>query len=145
MTYGYDAAARLISAVDSNTNTYGSVLSSGILASGAVQEFTSPNFNNFKYHTDYNNRLQPTEIWVGAAQGTNAIFDKQYTYHPPSMSQMNNGNIYTVTNVKDSTRTQSFTYDPLNRLTTAQDQTPTGRIPTLMTPGATCRRSSMER
>jgi RHS repeat-associated protein len=34
---------------------------------------------------------------------------------------MNNGNIYTVTNVKDSSRTQTFTYDILNRLASAQD------------------------
>ena len=50
------------------------------LASGAIQEFTSPNFNNNKYHVSYNNRLQPTEIWAGSAQGSSALFDKQYSY-----------------------------------------------------------------
>jgi RHS repeat-associated protein len=92
------------------------------VADGAIQEFTSPNFNNNKYHVDYNSRLQPTEIWAGSAPGANALFDKQYQYNAPNTSQMNNGNIYTVTNVKDGTRTQTFGYDALNRLISAGDQ-----------------------
>jgi hypothetical protein len=84
-----------------------------------MKEFASPNFNNNKYHVDYNNRLQPTEIWAGPAQGATALFDKQYQYNAPSTTQMNNGNIYTVTSVKDSSRTQTFTYDILNRLASA--------------------------
>src|SRR5258708_32924106 len=88
-----------------------------------MQEFTSPNFNSNKFHADYNSRLQPTEIWAGSAQGAGALFDKKYQYNAPDTSQMNNGNIYTVTNVKDDNRTQSFTYDSLNRLLTAGDKT----------------------
>lgn len=121
VTYGYDSAARLTTATDSNGVSYAQ--SPTFLASGAMQEFTSPNFNNNKYHVDYNSRLQPTEIWTGSAEGAGALFDKQYQYNAPNTSQMNNGNIYSVTNVKDSTRTQTFTYDPLNRLTSAGDQT----------------------
>src|SRR5258708_11431577 len=121
VTYGYDNAARLTSASDSNGVIYAQ--SPTILASGAMQEFTSPNFNNNKFHADYNSRLQPTEIWAGPAAGATALFDKQYSYNAPNTSQMNNGNVYTVTNVKDDSRTQSFTYDPLNRLLTAGDKT----------------------
>src|ERR1051326_3448966 len=47
-----------------------------------------------------------------------ALFDKQYSY---GTTGTNNGNIFTITNLKDSTRTQTFTYDPLNRLLTAGD------------------------
>jgi RHS repeat-associated protein len=119
VTYGYDTAARLTSASDSNGVTYAT--SPTFFASGAMKEFASPNFNNNKFHTELNNRLQPTEIWAGPAQGATALFDKQYQYNAPSTSQMNNGNIYTVTNVKDSSRTQTFTYDILNRLSSAQD------------------------
>ncbi len=119
VTYNYDSAARLIQATDSKGIIYAQ--NPTILATGIAQEFTSPNFNNFKYHTDFNNRLQPTEIWAGSSQGSGALFDKQYSYNPLSTSQMNDGNIYTVTNVKDSTRTQNFTYDALNRLTSAGD------------------------
>lgn len=121
VTYTYDSALRLIQAADSNGATYAQT--PVLLASGAIQEFTSPNFNNLKYHTDYNNRLQPTEIWTGTSSGSGALFDKQYSYNPPNTSQMNNGNIYTVTNVKDSSRAQTFTYDVLNRLSSAHDGT----------------------
>jgi len=51
------------------------------------------------------------EISVGA------LFDKQYNYSPG----LNNGNVMSITNVKDNTRSQAFTYDPLNRLTSAWD------------------------
>ncbi|HEV3316153.1 MAG TPA: BPSL0067 family protein [Candidatus Angelobacter sp.] len=121
VTYTYDSAARLTQATDSNGVTYAQ--NPSFLASGAMQEFASPNFNNFKYHANYNNRLQPVEIWAGSAGGSSALFDKQYSYNAPNTNQMNNGNIYTVTNVKDDSRTQSFTYDPLNRLISAQDKT----------------------
>lgn len=116
VTYGYDSAARLTTATDSNGVIYAQTPT--YLASGAIQEFTSPNFANNKYHVDYNNRLQPIEIWAGSAQGSAALFDKQYSY---GTAGANNGNIFTITNAKDSTRTQSFTYDPLNRLMTAGD------------------------
>jgi RHS repeat-associated protein len=121
MTYQYDNAARLTGASDSNGVTYAN--SPTYLASGAMQEFTSPNFSNNKFHADYNSRLQPTEIWVGSSHSTGVLFDKQYSYNAPNTSQMNNGNVYTVTNVKDDSRTQSFTYDPLNRLLSAGDKT----------------------
>src|SRR5229473_7650136 len=117
VTYGYDAAARLTSASDSSGVTYAQAPT--FLASGAIQEFASPNFNNNKFHADYNSRLQPTEIWAGPSAGANALFDKKYSYNAPSTSQMNNGNVYTVTNMKDDSRTQSFTYDSLNRLLSA--------------------------
>jgi RHS repeat-associated protein len=117
MTYGYDSAARLTSATDSNGVIYAQTPT--YLAGGAIKEFASPNFNNNKYHVDYNNRLQPIEIWAGSAQGAPALFDKQYSYGPTGS---NNGNVYTITNVKDNTRTQTFTYDALNRLLTAGDQ-----------------------
>ncbi len=121
VTYQHDSAARLIKATDSSGNVYAQTPT--ILASGAMQEFVSPNFNNYKFHTDYNSRLQPVEIWAGSAQGVSALFDKTYQYNPTGLTQVNNGNIYTVTNVKDDTRTQSFGYDALNRLLQAGDKT----------------------
>jgi RHS repeat-associated protein len=123
VTYGYNSAARLTTATDSNGVTYADAsAANSYWPSGALHEFVSQNFNNNKYHMEYNNRLQPTEIWAGPT-ATGALFDKQYQYNPTGQTQVNNGNIYTITNVKDSTRTQTFTYDPLNRLLTAGDQT----------------------
>jgi hypothetical protein len=43
------------------------------VAGTAIKELISPNFNNLIYHVEYNNRLQPTEVWTGAAQGTTAL------------------------------------------------------------------------
>ena len=38
-----------------------------------------------------------------------------------SCGQRNNGNVYAITNNRDTTRSQTFTYDPLNRLLSAQN------------------------
>src|SRR4029077_19744622 len=122
VSYLYDSAARLYDATDSNGVNYAHLNPADANAFwpfGAMKEVTSPNFNGNKYHVDYNNRLQPTEIWAGGSK-TTALFDKAYSY---GTTGSNNGNIYTITNVKDSTRTQTFTYDVLNRLISAQDQT----------------------
>ncbi len=125
VTYSYDSAARLYDATDSANVNYAHLdptNSASFWASGAMKEFTATNFSGFKYHVDYNNRLQPVEIWTGASAASN-LFDKRYSYDSPGATHQNNGNIYTITNVKDSTRTQTFTYDVLNRLISAGDQT----------------------
>jgi RHS repeat-associated protein len=123
VSYLYDSAARLYDATDSNGVNYAHLnptSQDSFWPTGAMKEFVSANFNSLKYHVDYNNRLQPTEIWTGTAPGAAALFDKQYSY---GAAGSNNGNIYTITNIKDSTRTQTFSYDVLNRLISAQDQT----------------------
>lgn len=119
LTYAYDSAARLTGVSDSNGVVYAQ--NPVISPNGAMSEFVSPGFNNFKYHIDYNSRLQPVEIWAGTAKGATALFDKTYQYNPLGASAANNGNLYGITNVKDATRSQTFTYDPLNRLVTAGD------------------------
>ena len=40
-----------------------------------------------------------------------------YDFH---LGSNDNGNLYTLNNYKDSTRTQTFTYDTLNRILTAR-------------------------
>jgi hypothetical protein len=37
-----------------------------------------------------------------------------------------NGNVTAITNNRDTTRSQSFTYDPLNRIATAKTTSTTG-------------------
>jgi len=134
VTYGYDAAARLTSASDSNGVIYASAQPQNILASGAIQEFSSPNLiTTSSMPTTTNDCSHGNLGWPSA--GANALFDKKYSYNAPSTSQMNNGNVYTVTNMKDDSRTQSFTYDSLNRLLSAGDKT-IGLTRTFMTPGA---------
>src|SRR5882762_5034626 len=74
----------------------------------------------------YNNRLELCRISVkntGTAPAncgsgtTGNVFDLSYTY---AQSSHNNGNIATQTNNGTSNRTQTYTYDSLNRLLTAQ-------------------------
>ena len=117
VTYGYDSAAQLTSATDSNGVIYAQ----------------TPTYSCQRSHTGVHQpQLQQQQISRGLQQPASAdgdmdrticagaLFDKQYSY---GTAGSNNGNIYTITNVKDSTRTQGFTYDTLNRLSAAGDQT----------------------
>ena len=69
MTYSYDSAARLTGATDSAGVIYAQTVPANILAAGELQEFTSPNFANNKFHTDFNSRLQPVETWRARRRG----------------------------------------------------------------------------
>jgi RHS repeat-associated protein len=46
------------------------------------------------------------------------VLNLSYDFH---VGNGNNGNVWGITNNKDSSRSQSFTYDPLNRLASAQN------------------------
>jgi RHS repeat-associated protein len=112
VSYTYDTAGRPTSVADSGGFTYASRQTTDSLPTGAFKQFETPNFN---YQFTYNNRLQPTEISAGNTTVT--LFDKKYGYN----SGANNGNVMSITNVNDSTRSQTFAYDQLNRLTSASD------------------------
>jgi RHS repeat-associated protein len=98
-------------------------------ADKSLSGFVSGSSNSFSGITTtfiYNNRLQPCRIM---ASGTGAIatnctnswgnvLDLNYDFHP---GNGDNGNVYTITNYRDQSRNQTFTYDTLNRLTSAQN------------------------
>jgi len=65
----------------------------------------------------YNNRLQPNEF-KASSTGGNAI-DISYSFLDPLQSNKNAGHVFSITNNLDTTRSQSFTYDQLNRITSA--------------------------
>ena len=65
----------------------------------------------------YNNRLQPNELKASSTGGN--AFDISYNFVDPA-SQGNAGHVYGITNNIDGTRSQVFTYDPLNRIASAQ-------------------------
>jgi RHS repeat-associated protein len=74
-----------------------------------------------------NPRLQPCRIAAGTgtlpascidALNHGNIFDIGYDFH---LSNADNGNVMAITNFKDATRSQSFTYDSVNRITAAQN------------------------
>ena len=65
----------------------------------------------------YNNRLQPQEFTASSSAG-NAI-DISYSFVDPT-TQKNAGIVNSITNNLDSTRSQTFSYDQLNRISAAQ-------------------------
>jgi hypothetical protein len=82
----------------------------------------------------YNQRLQICRITAATTgltpgncvtQGnTGNLLDLKYDFHignGTAGSGTDNGNVWTITNYKDTNRTQSFTYDSLNRLGSAQN------------------------
>ncbi len=129
VTYTPDAAGRILSAVDSGNNinyitgaTYG--------PDSSLTGFISGNSSSFAGITNtfsYNTRLQPCRLsaTTGAppascTDGTNIgnVIDLSYDFH---LGSGDNGNVFRLVNNKDLTRIQTFTYDALNRLTSAQN------------------------
>jgi RHS repeat-associated protein len=87
--------------------------------------FVSGNSGTFAGITNafsYNKRLQPLNM--SATFGSQTVFSIGYDFHAgngTTGSGADNGNVWGITNNKDTTRNQTFTYDPLNRLISAQN------------------------
>src|SRR5262249_29218484 len=64
----------------------------------------------------YNKRLQPSTMSASAPNQT--VFSTGYDFH---LGNGDNGNVFGITNYRDQNRNQTFTYDALNRLTSAQN------------------------
>jgi RHS repeat-associated protein len=123
ITYTPDSAGRVLSAVDGANGinyvtgaAYGadSALTGFISGSGGPAAIT----NSFSY----NKRLQP--LTTSASTPSQTVFSIGYDFHAgngTAGSGADNGNVYGIYNYRDRSRDQSFTYDPLNRLLTAQN------------------------
>jgi RHS repeat-associated protein len=88
-------------------------------ADGQPLSFLSGNSVAFAGITNtfsYNKRLQPINMAASAPAQT--VFSIGYDFH---YGAGDNGDVWGITNYKDNTRNQSFTYDSLNRLTSAQN------------------------
>jgi RHS repeat-associated protein len=86
---------------------------------GAPTGFVSganSNFAGIANSFSYNSRLQP--VFMSAASPSQTVFSIGYDFH---LGNGDNGNVYGITNNKDNTRNQTFTYDQLNRLASAQN------------------------
>ena len=125
VTYTYDKAGRPITAENSadpfnfvTSATYAPPGELGTASLGATP-ITVTNY--------YNDRLQP--ILLSAAASTTSLFSECFDFHlgvaistsPCTFSAYtsgNNGNVYKITNNRDSThgRDQNFIYDSLNRI-----------------------------
>jgi RHS repeat-associated protein len=118
ITYAPDSAGRDVSAIDSG-NGINYATAATYDATNALTGFVSGNSGGFAGITNtfsYNKRLQP--IFMSAATSTQTVFSIGYDFH---LSNGDNGNLYALTNNKDNTRNQTFTYDALDRLNSAQN------------------------
>ena len=111
LTYTPDSAGRTLSAVDNGhgihyvTNaTYG--------PDNSLIGFVSGNTITSSF--SYNKRLQPLNMSASSQQS--AVFSLNYDFH---LGNGDNGNVFGITNNRDNTRSQTFAYDPLNRLASA--------------------------
>ena len=132
INYTPSAAARILSAVDiANSINYATgALYSPIGALSSVQNNT-----NIVSSFYYNNRLQPCRISVqtsGTAptQCSDAahlgnLMDLTYGYN---LNVSNNGNVAQITNNLNSGRSQTFSYDEMNRIKTALTQGTSGSL-----------------
>jgi serine/threonine protein kinase len=115
-------AQRDVSAVDGNGTQYVLAPSSGAMyaATGALASAVYGKTGTFGGITEtrsYNNRLQLTGISATSSAGTPLNIAPVYN---------SNGEIATITNNLDSTRTQTFTYDALSRVTAGSSQATSG-------------------
>jgi RHS repeat-associated protein len=135
ITYTSNAAGRTISAVDS-TGPINYATNAIYSPQGAL---TSVQNGGSLYSTFlFNKRLQPCWLYAtttsagapstcsqtGVANAT--TLDYQYDL---GLGVADNGNVNGITNRRDPTRSQAFTYDTVNRLATAQTQTVGVTIP----------------
>jgi RHS repeat-associated protein len=132
VNYTYDSANRPSTATDSaNGITYatdwktpptGTNCTAGAVCytpQGSVYSMSlgqTSSFTGLNFSESFNNRLQPSEIKASSSAG-NAI-DITYSFVDPS-SNGNAGHVYGITNNLNSSRSQTFTYDQLNRIASA--------------------------
>src|SRR5205823_2446328 len=76
----------------------------------------STSFNGITNKFSFNKRLQPVNM--SATSPSQTVFSIGYDFH---LGGGNNGNVWGITNYRETSRNQSFTYDALNRLTSAQN------------------------
>jgi RHS repeat-associated protein len=124
VTYAPGAAGLTLSAIDSGSGiNYVTAASYG--PDSGLTGFVSGNSGTFAGITNaysYNKRLQPVNMSATAPSQT--VFSIGYDFHVGNGtpgSGTNNGNVWGITNYKDTTRNQTFTYDALNRLISAQN------------------------
>lgn len=138
VNYTYDAADRPSAAIDnSNGFKYATGWQTGSpTGCAATAVCYSPQgsiygmsfgptstFTGFNITNTYNSRLMPLEFKASSPAG-NAI-DITYNYVDP-VKGGNAGNVFSVINNLNANRTQSFTYDQVNRITSAGTSSTTG-------------------
>jgi len=127
VTYAYNGAGRALSTVDAanNVNYATEALYAPHGALSSLKQGASASFAGITSTSSYNNRLQPVLLQASAPSQTvlslSYVFDQE-----PGAGVINNGNVVQVVNNINNDRTQSYTYDELNRIATAQSQATAG-------------------
>jgi RHS repeat-associated protein len=127
LTYSTGGAERLLSAQDNSTSVY-YANAAHYAPPGGLSSLTN---GAVLYSTQlYNSRLQP--CWLYSTTGTplptntactasdptpGNILDLNYNFN---FGSTDNGNVMGITNNRSTTRSQSFAYDSLNRIATAE-------------------------
>ena len=121
---GTNTSGRILSAVDT-ANSINYATAASYAPSGALASLI--NGSNVVSTLYYNKRFQPCRISAKSSgtapasctDSTNIgnILDFTYNFN---LGSSDNGNVMGITNNRDSTRSQMFGYDPLNRVATAQ-------------------------
>jgi RHS repeat-associated protein len=124
VTYAYLASAKPTAASDNTTGV-------GYVSDGYYAPNGAPAFRSLDAAVGqtilYNNRLQPCWNWAGtgttlplsyactATATTGTMFDVKYNFNLGA----DNGNLVGITNDRNSNRSQTYSYDVLNRITSA--------------------------
>ncbi|MGB9334589.1 MAG: hypothetical protein WCB14_06240, partial [Candidatus Acidiferrales bacterium] len=137
VNYTYDAANRPSTASDGSSGiTYATdaqTVPSGCLANavcytpqGSVYSVSigqSSSFTGLNVTETYNNRLQPSEIKAVSTGGS--AMDLTYSFVDPSANK-NAGHVFSIANNLNSSRSQNFAYDQVNRIISAGTAATTG-------------------
>jgi RHS repeat-associated protein len=116
VNYAPSAVGRPLTAIDTaDSITYVGSANATYAPQGALA--TAAYGANISFSASYNNRLLPSNLEGYTSSAT--IFQLQPAYNP-------NGTVSSVTNGVNSARTQSFTYDYLNRITSAKSAATSG-------------------
>jgi RHS repeat-associated protein len=112
VNYTYNTAGHPLTAIDSNGTQY---------TSNATHWPTGQEFQRYMpgiyFSTTLNKRLQVSAFYSDNGVVSAYYMSKTYSYNDGS----NNGDVIAIANNKDTTRSQAFTYDQLNRLSSASD------------------------
>jgi len=134
LTYTYGGDGRPTKLVDT-TDNINFALSATYAPPGEMMGATlgsASGFTGFTIANAYNDRLQPILLSATNSSTSATVFSECFDFHlgvaitTPSQCALSasslgdNGNVYGIANNRNSSRTQTFTYDALNRIASGQ-------------------------
>jgi RHS repeat-associated protein len=137
VTYTPGAAGQLVSAVDGNGTNY--VTSASYNPDSSLKSLVNGSTPALSQNFQYTPRLQLCRITALTSgtlptsctdsQNIGNVMDRGYDFHAgngTAGSGTDNGNVFGITNYRDTSRSQAFTYDALNRLISGWSSANTG-------------------